>query len=425
MSLTLEHQIRGWCPGALRPMQSGDGLIVRLRPYSGAFSAADLHLIAKISMAYGNGLIDLTRRANLQLRGIGEDVLPDLWHVLADVGLLDETAEAESVRNVMLNPLAGIDPCERADLRAVADGIEQRLAANPALWQLAGKFGFLIDGGGLLPLAAERADIRLTAIDGTRLAIGLDRQDDIDSSIDWLGAVAIEDGAALAVRAASLFLDHRPNARARMRDLTGAAYGSLRQALTTVLEPMASAPGEESRPPMLGPIYSDDRIVGFGLASAFGRIEAPALLTLTDPTAMLGISEFRLSPWRALYGAVENADTAEALRQRASETGFILDADDPLLAIDACPGAPGCASARCDTRAAARAIAPRLAQLGYRSCHISGCAKGCARSAKADLVLIGEDGGFDVVHDGTAGDRPERRLAARDVSRLPASRETV
>ena len=27
--------IKGWCPGALRPMQSGDGLVVRVRPFGG------------------------------------------------------------------------------------------------------------------------------------------------------------------------------------------------------------------------------------------------------------------------------------------------------------------------------------------------------------------------------------------------------
>ena len=28
-------EIKGWCPGALRPMQSGDGLVVRIRPPTG------------------------------------------------------------------------------------------------------------------------------------------------------------------------------------------------------------------------------------------------------------------------------------------------------------------------------------------------------------------------------------------------------
>ena len=33
-------RIRGWCPGALRPMQSGDGLIVRLRLTGGILPMA-------------------------------------------------------------------------------------------------------------------------------------------------------------------------------------------------------------------------------------------------------------------------------------------------------------------------------------------------------------------------------------------------
>ena len=32
--------IKGWCPGALRPMQSGDGLVVRIRPRGGRLSPA-------------------------------------------------------------------------------------------------------------------------------------------------------------------------------------------------------------------------------------------------------------------------------------------------------------------------------------------------------------------------------------------------
>ena len=31
--------IKGWCPGALRPMQSGDGLVVRVRPFGGRLEA--------------------------------------------------------------------------------------------------------------------------------------------------------------------------------------------------------------------------------------------------------------------------------------------------------------------------------------------------------------------------------------------------
>ena len=75
---------------------------------------------------HGNGLVDLTRRANIQLRGVKTESLGALWQELAQIGLLDESAEAESVRNVMLSPLAGIDPHEILDVRPLAREIEER-----------------------------------------------------------------------------------------------------------------------------------------------------------------------------------------------------------------------------------------------------------------------------------------------------------
>ncbi len=69
----IASSVRGWCPGALRPMESGDGLIVRLRPRCGTLRAADVRAIADIAARYGNGLIDLTRRANIQMRGLAPD----------------------------------------------------------------------------------------------------------------------------------------------------------------------------------------------------------------------------------------------------------------------------------------------------------------------------------------------------------------
>ena len=65
--------IKGWCPSALRPMLSGDGLVVRLRPRGGRLSAAQAVGIAALAKRCGNGLIDLTGRANLQIRGVREE----------------------------------------------------------------------------------------------------------------------------------------------------------------------------------------------------------------------------------------------------------------------------------------------------------------------------------------------------------------
>jgi len=109
----------------------------------------------------------------------------------------------------------------------------------------------------------------------------------------------------------------------------------------------------------------------------------------------------RVTPWRLF--ALEGA--------RALPTHpFIEKPDDPLLRVDACPGAPACPAATVKTRALARALAGRV----DGDLHVSGCEKGCARPRAADVTLVGRDGGFDLVRDGAPGDVPARRGLTAD-----------
>ena len=144
MSLTVPYEIKGWCPGVQRPMLSGDGLLVRVRPWVGAFTLEQAAGLADIAATLGNGHIDLTRRANLQIRGLSEERSPALRDALDRLGLL----EAEEARNVMVDPLAG------PEVRALAVALGRALPRD-----LPSKFGCLVDGGGPLSIAGERADI--------------------------------------------------------------------------------------------------------------------------------------------------------------------------------------------------------------------------------------------------------------------------
>src|SRR3979490_3438130 len=94
-------------------MLSGDGLIVRTRPFCGASSREKGRGRADLARRLGNGHIDLTRRANLQLRGLVEERLPELHAALGKLGLIDPDAETEATRNLMVAPLAGLDPVEK------------------------------------------------------------------------------------------------------------------------------------------------------------------------------------------------------------------------------------------------------------------------------------------------------------------------
>ena len=133
--------VKGWCPGALRPMASGDGLVVRLRFTAGRLPAAVAAALADMASRHGNGLVDLTLRGNLQIRGVRDATLPALHADLAALGLLDADAGAEARRNLVVSPLAG------AATLALAEALEAALAAAAELATLPAKFAFLLDDG--------------------------------------------------------------------------------------------------------------------------------------------------------------------------------------------------------------------------------------------------------------------------------------
>ncbi len=112
------------------------------------------------------------------------------------------------------------------------------LASERSLWALPSKFGFIVDGGGILTLAEQRADIRLAAVrDGTgpAVAIGLDTK----CGTEWLGSVAPAAAAAAAIEIARAFLEVTlDGTRQRMRDLSDEGLASLRSAMRSRLDPL-------------------------------------------------------------------------------------------------------------------------------------------------------------------------------------------
>jgi precorrin-3B synthase len=419
LNRSLAYDVKGWCPGALRPMQSGDGLIVRIRPRSATFSGDELLRLADASRRFGNGHIDLTRRANLQIRGVREALLPQLHEIIARLGLLDDDADAEAVRNVMINPLAGIDPGEVLDVRDVGRELARLLVSEQSIWALPGKFSFVIDGGGALTLADQHADIRLTAIgSGPEVAVGLGTR----TGVDWLGSTSPDATAAAAIEIGLAFIRVAlPEGQRRMRDLSAEGLASIRSAiaprLDTLDENPSNADGASARIGLLE--LGADRFA-VGVAAPFGRIESDRLMKFTEAMATQGIGEIRLSPWRALYAAAPSRQSGQHLLDAAESDGWIVDPSDPLLQVEACPGSSGCRSTSLDTRRDGRRLARLLPQVGFTgTIHVSGCAKGCAKSGPSDLVLVGADDAYGIVRNGTSLDHPERSVTVSDLASDP------
>ena len=364
-------QVQGWCPGALRPMMSGDGLVVRLRPQAGRLTQDQALAIAAAARAYGNGLIDLSARGNLQLRGVGVLSHGALIADLRAFGLIDADAVDEARRNVLVTPFAD------AATDALAARLGEALARMP---QLPGKFGFVVDTGPAPVLAGVPGDIRLErAADGGLLVRC--------EGAAHAAPVAEDEAAEAAVELARWFVDAGGAADGRGRMAALIARGV--QPSGRLAGRVAPAPAAPAAAPGVVP---EGALVGF----AFGQLDADTLAAL----AVLG--PLRITPWRMVL--------IEGLRILPDLPGLILRPDDPLRRVEACSGAPSCSQAR----APVRQLAAQLAQdvPAGRLVHVSGCAKGCAYPGRADLTLVATADGFDLIRDGSARDLPDRRALA-------------
>jgi len=396
---------KGWCPGALRPMESGDGLIVRLK-LTGGIAPFDLAAkIADWSARWGNGQIDLTSRANLQIRGVTDAGIEPLQDVMAAAGLLDVTPEGEAVRNVIASPLAGIDPDALLDVRQVVAQLEARLASDTRLYGLPAKFCWLVHDGGRLGLNNIRADVRFEAMSADAFAVGLDGSD------QRFGPVSIDEVPDVAARLAVAFL--HTDAR-RMRDVDPKALARLAGeggAKRRVRGRDGGNP-KHPHPPIAGAMGpSLSRFAGeghsvLGVGLPFGRISNSDLLRLADSALTRGASELRLTPWRTILIPLPKHGGAQALADALSTSSFILTSADPRLRVAACVGAPACPRATTDVRADAVRLAP-LVRLGDLL-HVSGCAKGCAHPRAVAVTLVGDGGAYNLVCGGAPGDEAVR-----------------
>jgi precorrin-3B synthase len=418
--------IRGWCPGTFRPMASGDGLIARVAPPFRGLAPAQMEALAALATGCGNGLIDLSNRGNLQVRGLSEASYPAFIDGLRQAGLIDTAAQEEPVP-ILVQPFWR----EEDGTLLIAEALRKALAGAPPL---PSKFGIAVDTGKEPLLCTISADIRIERQPGGGLMV---RPDGADRALP----VAEEAIGATVLNLIEAFVDGGgvKNGRGRMRDwivVAGNALDSeayridLKQGFRvrvpsprwgegqdegasssqlrgrdplTLPSPHRGEGIREGSASFAGVIPIDDRptpnpgpIPGLGilLAGRFGQIDAAMLAALARTGRMV-----RVTPWRMLL--VMGEAPLPAI------DGLIADPDDPTLRTIACTGAPACAQGLQETRPLAALLAPPLPP--GQTLHVSGCGKGCASQAPASLTLVGQADGFQLVRAGKVSDMPVRR----------------
>ncbi|UXN70177.1 precorrin-3B synthase [Devosia neptuniae] len=378
---------RGACPSLDEPMQTGDGLLARLRIPNGRLTPRQLQAIAKTAAQHGNGQLEITARGNLQVRGLMPQTTGDFATAIQAITAIERGLVVETP------PLAGQDPLERADPRPIAQAIRALGTTG-----LGPKVTVVVDGNGQIDLNALGADIRLAAAnaDHWHLRVGT----------KTVGTVATTD----AVDAARIILELIANRgeAARGRDL---APETIRTALAPLLandvaavpRPATNAVGD----------FTLNASFATGIALPFGSVSSSTLIELANIARGLGITELLLAPHRALIALAPDTALLHAWRDEAANLGFITTPDDPRRAISACIGSDGCASGHIAARALAARLAERHAALfdGSMTLHVSGCVKGCAHPRAASLTLVGTATNCALVSNGLAGDTPLVEIA--------------
>lgn len=398
------HSVRASaCPGLLRIVPTLDGGICRIKLPCGQLTAAQAEAIAAASARYGNGVVEITNRANLQIRGIQTSHADALIAVLLDAGLGATSSGGDDVRNVMVSPSAGIDPAELIDTTPLAMQILALLQSQPRLHQLSPKFALSLDGGERLAMLDHPHDLWLSAIEDNQQVCFVFGLAGCPARSDALAVVAADQVVALVEAILHTFLDLATPEQSRMRQLlqTFSIEEFLRRVQLRLPFSLSSDVSAWQRRPAqphahIGThtqIRPAQRYVG--AVPALGRINAAQLYALAQLSTDYGDGKLRLTPWQSILLPNISSTAIAVVTSELQQIGLSTRADEPLAHLIACTGSSGCAKGLADTKADALQLAQLLQSKSINpAIHLSGCSRSCAAAYVAPFTLLAVAEGY-------------------------------
>jgi sulfite reductase beta subunit-like hemoprotein len=120
--------------------------MVRCKIPGGLLTGPQVEQLGRIADEFGGGRGHLTTRQNIQYHFVPLARVPDLMHLLADVGLTNREACYNTVRNVTVCPWAGIAHDEVFDVRPYAQRLAYAFLRKDLTSDLPRKFKIAFDG---------------------------------------------------------------------------------------------------------------------------------------------------------------------------------------------------------------------------------------------------------------------------------------
>lgn len=405
--------------------------MMRLKVPNGIINSDQLRFYAKSVEKYGEegGVIDITTRQNIQLRGVKIEDAPDIIDGIHARNQTSFQSALDNVRNMVGNPLAGIDDKEMVDTRELCNAINDLVSLDPVtgtrgnpMWgNLPRKFNVAISGSrddfahthindiGLVP--TPHAD---TGVMGFNVVLGgymsIKRvAESIDSKM-WIPA---DRNSVVTFTEAILRIfrdegNRKDRQKARLMWLVE-EYGVDEFKAAVIKEvdsydrglkiestqPLATSPFE--RRSLLGvhqqPQEGKSR-VGFLVPS--GRLSQDECRIIADVADKYSEGEIRMTvEQNIILPNVDNDKIEDLLAEPAFGADTRLKVNAGLIEgnVVSCTGAQFCSLAMIETKSNAESVSKKLEELVEVDreirIHWTGCPNSCGQVQVADIGIMG------------------------------------
>ncbi len=389
-----------------------DAFMSRLRIPGGVLKSYQLRELARIAQELTSGYVQVTTRANLQMRLIQAKDAPEFLQRIQAIGLHTRGAGGDNIRNLTMNPTAGIDPVELIDVQPFVQQLGQIIINDRAFYNLPRKFNIAYDGGGLIGSVEDTNDIGVKAVkigDEILFRIALGGATGHKSFSRDLGVIVPPaEINKVVVAIVRVFIEKgcRTNRKkARLKHLLETM--SLDEYLALVEKKLGTTlkrgsydlaqtrwASQELAHSHVGDFPQKQKGFSYvGATCPVGNITPKQMLRMAELAELYGNGEVRLTVWQNFI--IPNVPDAfvPTLKKALDKAGLPTKQSNLASGVIACTGNSYCKFAQANTKGHALEVIKQLEkklELDQPvNIHVTGCPNSCAQHYMGDIGCLG------------------------------------
>jgi ferredoxin-nitrite reductase len=401
------------CPGLFHATSARDGIIYRVRIPGGIINSKQCLAIADLSEQLGDGCVQITNRANLQIRAINNEISWDILQHLQAIALASQNSEIDHLRNIMSSPTAGIDRGQLIDTCPLVQELDKYISSHRDLTELPAKFSVGFDGGETVSIFDIHNEILFAAVKQNsdvyfRLYLSVEKnKPPVDAGIILQASECLPVAIALIkaylegvnLSRKQIECQKKPRLRQILQqwgidwylDLVFGYLSFSRSRQFPISE--HSLQHQKFSYRHLGiHLQQQEGLSYMGLVIPLGRLTSKQIRQLANLAEVYGDGTLRLTPWQNLLIPNILNSKISNLKIEIDSLGLSYSSNHPCSALVACTGNSGCTSSATDTKSHAFALAKYLEKRSISNplnIHFTGCPKSCAQHTLSDITLLG------------------------------------